>query len=142
MDAARNRTASRQGDFRKAIISLRNIDTERPGQIIVFIFLKSGFPKDHAQAIRSYTYAPAAAEMAIVVEVPSSAEFAVKVLHDEDMDSRVSKNWTGYIPKEGLGFSAGATILTGAPSFRRAKINSAASQTIEISMRYPGRFGI
>jgi uncharacterized protein (DUF2141 family) len=58
------------------------------------------------------------------------------------MDTRVTKNWTGLIPKEGLGFSAGVTILTGPPSFRKAKIKFAENQPVEISMRYPGLFGI
>lgn len=58
------------------------------------------------------------------------------------MDSRVTKNWTGYVPKEGLGFSAGATILRGTPSFKSAKIRFLENKTIEIVVRYPGRFGI
>ena len=76
------------------------------------------------------------------IEVPARAEFAVKVFHDEDMDAMVTRNWTGYIPKEGLGFSAGVTIPGGAPTFQQAKITFTVNETIKVSMRYPGRFGI
>lgn len=80
--------------------------------------------------------------MVIRVEVPSRPDFAVVVLHDEDMNGKVTKNWTGYIPKEGLGFSAGVTILGGVPTFHKARIRFKRYETIEISMRYPGMFGI
>lgn len=130
------------GDFRQANIYLRNIDVHRPGQIIVFVFLENGFPKDHSKAVRLYKFLPEKPELIVPIEVPTRAEFAVKILHDEDMDAMVTKNWTGYIPKEGLGFSAGATILGGVPSFQKAKITFIVNEVIEVSMRYPGRFGV
>ena len=129
-------------DFRQANIYLRNIDVHRPGQIIVFVFFENGFPKDHSKALRSYKFLPEKPELIIPIEVPSRAEFAVKVLHDEDMDEMVTKNWTRYIPKEGLGFSAGVTILGGVLTFQKAKITFTVNETIEVSMRYPGRFGV
>lgn len=104
-------------DFCRANIYLRNIDVRRSGQIIVFIFFEDGFPKDHSMAIRSFKGFPESSEMIIRVEVPSRSEFTVVVLHDEDMNGKVTKNWTGYISKEGLGFSAGVTILGEVPTF-------------------------
>ena len=130
------------GDFRQTNIYLRNIDVHRPGQIIVFIFFENGFPKDHSKAARSYKFLPEKPELIIPIEVPSRTEFAIKILHDEDMDAMVTKNWTGYIPKEGLGFSAGVTILGGALTFQKAKITFPVNEMIKVSMRYPGRFGI
>lgn len=135
-------TAPQNHDLRPADIIVRNVDVRRPGQLLVFIFLESGFPKDHSQAVHACRALPAKPELTLSVAVPCVLDFAVKVLHDEDMDSRVTKNWTGYIPKEGLGFSAGATILRGTPSFTRAKIRFVKNEAIEIAMRYPGRFGI
>lgn len=129
-------------DFRWTNIYLRNIDIHRSGKIIVFVFLEEGFPKDHSKVVRSYKFLPKKPELIVPIEAPACAEFAVKVLHDEDMDAMVTKNWTGYIPKEGLGFSAGVTILGGVPTFRKAKISFTVNEVIEISMRYPGRFGV
>ena len=76
------------------------------------------------------------------IEVPARAEFAVKVFHDGDMDAMVTKSWTGYLPREGLGFSAGVTILGGALNFKKAKVTFHVNEIIKVSMRYPGRFGI
>jgi len=129
-------------DFRQTNIYLKNIDVHRPGQIIIFVFLEDGFPKDHSKAVRSYTFQPDKPELVIPIEAPARAEFAIKVLHDEDMDAMVTKNWTGYLPKEGLGFSAGVTILGGALTFKKAKVTFHVNEIIEVSMRYPGRFGI
>lgn len=135
-------TAPQYHDLVPADVVVRNVDVRRPGQLLVFIFLESGFPKDHSQAVHACRALPVKQQLTVPVEVPCAIEFAVKVLHDEDMDSRVTKNWTGYVPKEGLGFSAGATILRGTPSFKRAKIRFVEDEAIEIAMRYPGRFGI
>src|SRR4030065_296077 len=99
-------STTKRSDFFQADISLRNIDVRRSGQIVVLVFLEDGFPKDHSKAIRSFKAVPESPEMVIRVEVPSRSDFAVVVLHDEDMNGKVTKNWTGYIPKEGLGFSA------------------------------------
>ena len=129
-------------DFRQTSIYLWNIDVHRPGQILAFVFLEDGFPKDHSKAVRTYKFLPEKPELIIPIEVPSRAEFAIKVLHDEDMDAMVTKNWTGYLPKEGLGFSAGVTILGGALNFKKAKVTFHVNEIIEVSMRYPGWFGI
>ena len=123
-------------------VRVTNIDVARAGHLVIFVFGEHGFPKDHAQALRSYVVPPRAGDIELAVEAPHSGDFAIKVLHDEDMDGRVTKNWTGIVPKEGLGFSGGATILRGAPRFRRARIKSRGADVIEIVMRYPGRFGI
>lgn len=53
-----------------------------------------------------------------------------------------TKNWTGYLPKEGLGFSARVTILGGTLTFQKAKITFPVNGMIKVSMRYPGWFGI
>lgn len=94
----------------------------RPGQILILVFLKSGFPKDHSKAIHSSKVIPEKSEMIIPMKVPCNMGFSIKVLHDEDMNGMVTKNWTGYLPKEGMGFSAGVTILGGVPTFKKAKI--------------------
>ena len=49
----------------------------------------------------------------------------------------VTKNWTGYVPKKDLGFSAGVTILGGVPIFQRAKITFPVKQMIKVSIADP-----
>ena len=86
------RVGAEHGDFQQTNIYLRNIDVHRPGQILVFVFLEDGFPKDHSKAVRTYKFLPEKPELIIPIEVPSRAEFAIKILHDEDMNAMVTKN--------------------------------------------------
>ena len=63
---------------------------------------------------------------------------AVKVHHDEDGDTKVTKNWTGIYPAEGLGFSNKQRVtFTGPPSYKKSKILRANfGEIVEIDMRY------
>ena len=64
--------------------------------------------------------------------------FAIKILHDENMDGEVSKNWTGIIPSEGLGFSNGAKLVFGPPSYRDVVLNTdEVGKEIAIPIIYP-----
>ena len=51
-------------------------------------------------------------------------EYAVKVIHDENIDNNLDTNWLG-IPKEAFGFSNNARARFGPPDFKDAmfKIN-------------------
>lgn len=118
-------------------IKVTNIEANRGGNMIVMIFGKDGFPIAHDKAILIQKQ-PAKYQMNFTFTVKNE-EFAIKVLHDEDENDKVTKNWTGIIPAEGLGFSNGQKLsLTGPPSYRKSKILlSNIDQIIEIKIIYP-----
>ncbi|MBT1063213.1 DUF2141 domain-containing protein [Bowmanella sp. Y26] len=121
-------------------VKVSQIDTARQGQIMVMLFAKDGFPKDHSSALSIQTAPVTAGANSMLFHFPQSpGEFAIKVLHDEDMNNQVTKNWTGVWPAEGLGFSNGARVrLTGAPSFKEARLTlSSPPDVINISVIYP-----
>ena len=62
-------------------------------------------------------------EMSFKFDIDIDA-FAFKILHDEDKSGEVSKNWTGIIPSEGLGFSNGAKLGFGPPGFDAAVLKT------------------
>ena len=117
-------------------ININNIEQERGGQLVVFVFLESGFPKDHEQSIMRFKRMVSNKHMQMMIQVPSREAFAIKVLHDEDMDEKVTKNWTGIIPKEGIGFSNGARIGFGPPNFEEAKIRYVNDSPLAIELQY------
>ncbi|MDD1780932.1 DUF2141 domain-containing protein [Enterovibrio sp. ZSDZ35] len=121
----------------KVTIAVKGIDVSRPGKVLVMLFAEEGFPKQHDKALRIISLNATKAEQVVTFDDTPQA-FAVKVLHDEDGDGRVTKNWTGIWPKEGLGFSNGARITFKAPSFASARLdrNSVASPH-QITVRYP-----
>jgi len=117
-------------------LDINNIQHKKGGQIIVFIFLEEGFPKKHEQTFSKFSYPTKEKKMSIQISIPDKRDFAIKILHDENMDGQVTKNWTGIYPKDGLGFSNDAKIGFGPPSFEEAKINARNTINSNISIIY------
>jgi len=119
------------------VVNITDIDTSRKGDIIVMLFTNEGFPKKHQLAKQKQQALAITQTLSFTFDVPYQ-EFAIKVLHDEDSTGEVSKNWTGIFPSEGLGFSNGATLSFGPPSFNQAKLSLVdTSDSISISVIYP-----
>ncbi len=118
-------------------VRITGIDTERPGNITVMLFAKDGYPKDHGKAISAQSKKADAPQIDFNFNI-SEKHFAIKVLHDENMDGKVAKNWTGILPAEGLGFSNGARIRFGPPSFEQSKLSlKDTANPITIKIIYP-----
>ncbi len=63
--------------------------------------------------------------------------YAIATYHDENGNGEFDQTWIGW-PDEGLGFSNGAWISLGAPSFKEAAFEiRSKSQVIAVSLRYP-----
>jgi len=130
-------TMSGQANAKSITIHVENIDTNKPGNLMILLYEQDGFPKEHAKAI-DVNVVPANKEK-ITVNFPSAPpEFAIKVLHDEDESGQVTKNWTGLIPAEGLGFSNDARLSFGPPKFKQAKVDlEQIKGSLTIKMIYP-----
>lgn len=122
---------------KEIIINVEKINTKKQGNIVVMLYGKDGFPKDHTKAIASQVIPATTASMQVKFDLVPE-EFAIKVHHDEDESGEVTKNWTGFIPAEGLGFSNGAKLNFGPPNFKKAKLNlSKVSGPLKLDMIYP-----
>jgi uncharacterized protein (DUF2141 family) len=128
---------SQKINAKEIVVNIENIDVSKSGNIMVMLYGHEGFPKDHAKAI-TIEVMPALVNKMMVKFSSVPAEFAIKVLHDEDENGQVTKNWTGILPAEGLGFSNGAKLGFGPPSFSRAKVKLVDVTTpISIKIIYP-----
>ncbi len=118
-------------------VQVKSIDRTKAGNILVMLYGRDGFPKDHAKALQIKVMAAVVDQMTVNFSaVPS--EFAIKILHDEDDDGKVTKNWTGIFPAEGLGFSNGAKLSLGPPNFDKAKVKlSSTFSPLIINIIYP-----
>ncbi len=123
--------------WRPLTLHVSGIEAGRGGQLQFFIFLKDGFPIKHEKALKSYIRPVSGSDITISVQVPADAPFALKIHHDEDVNHKVTKNWTGIFPAEGFGFSAGAKMSMGPPKFADARMTLPENNTVSISMRYP-----
>jgi uncharacterized protein (DUF2141 family) len=118
-------------------VQVKNIDRTKSGSILIMLYSQDGFPKDHAKALQIKKI-PAVVDQMTVNFSSVPTEFAIKILHDEDDDGKVTKNWTGIFPAEGLGFSNGAKLSFGPPSFDKAKVTlSQVLSPLTIAIIYP-----
>lgn len=117
-------------------LNITNIDVNRPGEIVVMVFQEDGFPKDHQKALKKYHFDPLDSHHQLSIQVPDK-KFALKIHHDEDKSGTMTKNWTGFIPAEGVGFSSGAKVKFGPPSFKAAQMELPESGEVSIAIIYP-----
>lgn len=91
------------------------------GQVLLALFRgPDGFPGAHGKAYR-WTAAPIAAGRAqIELSGLPPGEYAFALVHDENGNHRLDKNWLG-IPKEGFGASNDARGRFGPPKYADAK---------------------
>jgi uncharacterized protein (DUF2141 family) len=105
------------------------------GQALVAFFLDdSGWPDPDESIFATFT-APISdgRAFAVVEDVPAGA-FAVSVFHDEDGDRELGSGALG-IPSEAYGFSADARSTFGPPKFEEARLELAAGETKQITIR-------
>lgn len=118
-------------------VNVNNIDVSKGGNIIVFLFSEAGFPKKHHHAVTKSTQRVTNQRQQLTL-THQQESFAIKVLHDENGDGKVTKNWTGIYPHDGLVFSNQQTLsLLGPPSYQKCQLQSEENQTIHLSIKYP-----
>lgn len=104
-------------------VTVTNIDVKRGGNINVMIFAENGFPKIHNKAVLAQTQETSQKTITFSFTTDMKT-LAIKIHHDEDGNGKVTKNWTGIWPKEGLGFSNNQKVsLTGAPEYKKSKLS-------------------
>ena len=123
-------------EWREVRLTIEGIEFSRGGELNVYLFSEAGFPTKHDQALKHYRIDAVKAVQILDIETPNRP-FALKVHHDEDRSGSVNKNWTGIFPAEGLGFSSGARIGFGPPSFKRAAMSAPDNGLVNIEMIYP-----
>lgn len=109
------------------------------GKIGVTLFQHAqGFPDDTSKAIRqqSVEIDPNTKSAQVSFKDLPQGTFAVSVLHDENGNGKMDKNFVG-MPKEGYGASNNPRKKKRAPTFDEANFSlNSAEQTIEIALIY------
>jgi len=123
----------------KITVEISGVDDELGGNLFVLVFGDDGFPKEHEKSLLTQTEKVTNKKMTFALAAPSENYLAIKVLHDEDANKKVTKNWAGIWPREGLGFSNGKRMgAFGPPGFEDAKISrEMALKGIKIDVVYP-----
>lgn len=94
-----------------------------------------GFLKPKAAILRGKLPAKAGAVRFTFQDLPPG-RYAAAAFHDENGNGEFDRTWLG-LPEEGLGFSNGARIGLGPPSFEAAAVElTGPRQVIEMTLRY------
>ncbi|MEM6841505.1 MAG: DUF2141 domain-containing protein [Bacteroidota bacterium] len=95
------------------------------GQVIINLFNQAeGFPSEIEQAYRSVKVSVKHGQAHHIFQDTPWGEYAVAVMHDENGNGEVEKNFLG-IPKEKVGVS---NVSSGIPTFKRAVFSLSAEQ--------------
>jgi uncharacterized protein (DUF2141 family) len=95
-----------------------------------------GFPASDARLVAKRRLPIEGPRMRVAFPDVPLGDYAVVVLHDEDDDATLDRGLLG-IPVEGLGFSSGARVRFGPPSFEEARFRlREASLEIAVEVRY------
>jgi uncharacterized protein (DUF2141 family) len=109
------------------------------GKIGVTLFQDAqGFPDDTSKAVRqeSVDIDPNTKSAQVTFKDVPQGTFAVSVLHDENGNGKMDKNFVG-MPKEGYGASNNPKKKKRAPTFDEAKFSlNTSEQAIEITLIY------
>jgi uncharacterized protein (DUF2141 family) len=74
-------------------------------------------------------------DIPVVFEGLPPGRYAVAAFHDENVSGSVDTNFLG-IPIEGYGFSNGAYVFLGPPSFEAAAVNLETATTTDLELSY------
>lgn len=105
------------------------------GQALVAFFLTdSGWPDPNELTFATVTVPISDGRAIAVIENVPAGPFAVSVFHDTDGDRELDSGALG-IPSEAYGFSADARSPFGPPKFEEARLELAAGETKQITIR-------
>jgi uncharacterized protein (DUF2141 family) len=95
-----------------------------------------GFPASDAALVARRRVAIEGPAMRVAFPDVPLGDYAVVVLHDEDDDAVLDRSPLG-LPAEGLGFSSGARVRFGPPSFEEARFRlDGGSLELAVQVRY------
>lgn len=111
------------------------VDSKRKGNLLFFVYQKSTWMKvDVPQKKLPVSKGKQAYRFSM--SGLTAGEYAVRIVHDEDSDDKLSMKWFPPGPTEGYGFSDDYKP-GGIPNYQSAAFDIENDTTITISLQYP-----
>ncbi len=107
------------------------------GKCILYLYNnEKGFPTEADKALNTSKSKIVNSKSTIVLKVIADGEYAISVIHDENDNGILDKNFMG-MPKEGVGVSNNAKGFFGPPEYDDSKFRlNKKSLTTNITMKY------
>lgn len=121
-------------ELRVRIGHLRN----EKGHVLVSLFRNGeGYPDEPEKAYRKGQALISNGNAVMVFHDLPAGDYAIAILHDENDDLRMNKNWLG-LPTEGYGFSNNVMGMFGPPGLSKASfaVKATGIQYIDIRIKY------
>ena len=120
-----------KGSLTVRITGLRN----NQGHVLISLFKEGmGYPDKPEKAYRKEQLSISSnASVAVFGNIPPG-DYAIAILHDENDDLKMNKNWLG-LPKEGYGFSNNVMGTFGPPSYNKAKFTCHTDQPVSLEIK-------
>lgn len=108
------------------------------GNIDLLVFDQpQGWPDEIPWSIRKFEVPAMEGNMVIKVNDLPAGEYAVLVLHDENLNRRIDKDWRG-VPIEQWGMSNNPRVYMTTPAYHRAKFKLLSDMEVHVPMKlYP-----
>jgi len=130
--AALSPVAGIAGDLTVKIDNVRNDQ----GSVLAALYDSEASYMQQPSARATFKVKAALGEVEYVFHDLPAGKYALSVFHDENGNGKLDKNFLG-IPKEGYGFSKGASGRSGPPTFGQAAFDfDGAPQSITITLHY------
>jgi uncharacterized protein (DUF2141 family) len=105
---------------RRVAVTVRGFRSRAGSLRVKLVSDAEGFPGSDAHVAAKRRVAIDAPAVTVAFEGIAPGDYAVVALHDEDDDAELDRTFLG-LPDEGLGFSNGARVRFGPPSFADAR---------------------
>lgn len=116
-------------------VVVKNLRSDRGRVRLALWHDPAGFTKPEA-ALSTLKVAPRGRVARVTIAGLKPGRYALATYHDENDNGKLDRTWIGW-PEEGLGFSNGAWINLGPPTFKAAAVEIApGAQAIVIPLRY------
>ena len=108
------------------------------GNIDLLVFDQAqGWPDEIPYSIRKFEVPAVQGNMLVKVSSLPPGDYAVIVVHDENMNRRIDKDWRG-VPIEQWGMSNNPRVYMSTPAYHRAKFHMQGDMEIHVPMKlYP-----
>jgi uncharacterized protein (DUF2141 family) len=121
---------------RRVAVTVRGFRSHAGSLRVKLVSDGDGFPGSDAHVTAKRRVAIDGDPVRVAFEDVAPGDYAVVALHDEDDDAELDRTLIG-LPAEGLGFSNGARIRFGPPSFAEARFAlGEAGADIAIELQY------
>lgn len=118
-------------------INITNLRNSK-GHVLMSLYKDGkGYPNEPEKAFRISKLTIADNTSSVSIKGLPSGNYAIAILHDENDDSKMNKNFFG-LPKEGYGFSNNVMGAFGPPPLSKASVtyNANEKKNITIRVRY------